>query len=990
MAQITGTDGDDLIRTAATGGSTNGVQDASPAGGDVIAGAGGNDTILPGTGWNLVLGGNGADSIALAGTGYAFGEGGDDVLAASGPVVLDGGAGADTLGASGSGGAVLRGGEGGDRLAGGAGSERLSGEGGDDTALGSAGHDTLDGGDGVDTLDYSQLGAGTRVVVTAANGVVRVVKRDAGNALLGVDSIASIETFVTGDGDDRLTGGGLDETFLPGAGNDTIDGGFGFDTLRYDSAPGNVTANLATGIVQDGFGGTDRIRLEAAGRSAIESVVAGAGNDTLIGDDGDNWLRGRVGDDLLDGGAGFDIADWSGDSGPAGVLANLGAAAVGGVAGGTARLGGFTDTLAGIEGLRGTDAGDTLIGSEGDNLLRGQRGADSLDGGSGYDSADHRNDTDLNGDGFGVIVNLSNGAVTIPGFGAEGTLVVGAGRARDGWGDTDSLAGFEAARGSFANDVLVGAQRAPAFAFAGLNFHAQDASSLRGMLGADTLIGATPEDGVIASYRDDAAGIVARLDLGGSVQDGFGTVDTLVNIFGIEGSAADDLIVAGDNGSFMRGRGGNDTLTGGLGFDRLSYALAAGGVVVDLGAGTAQDGDGGTDSLSGSFDLVSGSGFADRIVGDADGGWLFGLGGADTLIGGAGEDIVAYHTATQGVATPIHLGVFVNLQSGWAWDGDGSGARGSLDRLTSIEHALGSAGADTLFGSPGANSLHGAEGDDTISGGGGNDMLVGAHGADTLDGAGGLDTTEGGAGDDLHIVNNRFDLVVETAGGGNDTVQSSVSYWLDAAAEVEMLRLSGGLSINATGNAFDNLLMGNGGNNRLEGGAGQDDLYGLDGADTLAGGTGADTLTGHDGADLFFFERAAESFRGFADVVTDMETGLDRIGFSAIPAKLFAGVVPSSVSFNGAVQVIFASLGVGTNRYAEVMAGINAALGGSGNVTASGAGLQVWQVDVGGGSAAGSYVFVNDGADGALASSDMLIAVTLSGGPLSAGDFLLA
>jgi hypothetical protein len=126
------------------------------------------------------------------------------------------------------------------------------------------------------------------------------------------------------------------------------------------------------------------------------------------------------------------------------------------------------------------------------------------------------------------------------------------------------------------------------------------------------------------------------------------------------------------------------------------------------------------------------------------------------------------------------------------------------------------------------------------------------------------------------------------------------------------------------------------------------------------------------------------------DVVTDMETGLDRIGFSAIPAKLFAGVAPSAVSFNGAVQVIFASLGVGPNLFAEVMAGINAALGGSANVTASGALLQAWQVDVSGGSAAGSYVFVNDGLDGALASSDMLIAVTLSGGPLSAADFLLA
>jgi Ca2+-binding RTX toxin-like protein len=184
--------------------------------------------------------------------------------------------------------------------------------------------------------------------------------------------------------------------------------------------------------------------------------------------------------------------------------------------------------------------------------------------------------------------------------------------------------------------------------------------------------------------------------------------------------------------------------------------------------------------------------------------------------------------------------------------------------------------------------------------------------------------------------------------------------------------------------------VGNGGGNRLEGGAGQDDLCGLDGVDTLAGGTGADTLTGHDGADLFFFEKAADSFRAFVDVVTDMESGIDRIGFSAAAGKLFAAVAPSSIAFNGAVQLVSANLAAGVSRYAEVMAGVNAALGGSANVAASGASLQLWQVDVSGGSAAGTYLFVNDGMEGALASSDMLIAVTLSGGPLSAGDFLLA
>ena len=46
--------------------------------------------------------------------------------------------------------------------------------------------------------------------------------------------------------------------------------------------------------------------------------------------------------------------------------------------------------------------------------------------------------------------------------------------------------------------------------------------------------------------------------------------------------------------------------------------------------------------------------------------------------------------------------------------------------------------------------------------------------------------------------------------------------------------------------------------------------------------------------------------------------------------------------------------------------------GGSANVTASAADLEVWQVDVVAGSAAGSYLFVNDSVDGA-AIADFLI-----------------
>ncbi len=67
MATIIGTSGDDIIRTAAAGGSTNGLPDATDTG-DVIQGDSGNDLIEAGSGSDTLFGGPGQDQV-LAGDG---------------------------------------------------------------------------------------------------------------------------------------------------------------------------------------------------------------------------------------------------------------------------------------------------------------------------------------------------------------------------------------------------------------------------------------------------------------------------------------------------------------------------------------------------------------------------------------------------------------------------------------------------------------------------------------------------------------------------------------------------------------------------------------------------------------------------------------------------------------------------------------------------------------------------------------------------------
>ncbi|MBN0437651.1 hypothetical protein JTM67_34780, partial [Pseudomonas aeruginosa] len=77
------------------------------------------------------------------------------------------------------------------------------------------------------------------------------------------------------------------------------------------------------------------------------------------------------------------------------------------------------------------------------------------------------------------------------------------------------------------------------------------------------------------------------------------------------------------------------------------------------------------------------------------------------------------------------------------------------------------------------------------------------------------DTQVGTSGDDVFVVDHEDDVIQESVNGGMDTVLASRSYMLPA--NVENLTLTGGLSIDATGNVLGNMLVGNDGDNVLKG-----------------------------------------------------------------------------------------------------------------------------------------------------------------------------
>jgi Ca2+-binding RTX toxin-like protein len=307
---------------------------------------------------------------------------------------------------------------------------------------------------------------------------------------------------------------------------------------------------------------------------------------------------------------------------------------------------------------------------------------------------------------------------------------------------------------------------------------------------------------------------------------------------------------------------------------------------------------GSDDEFTGSSfgDVFSAGGGNDLMTLGAGNDTAYGDAGDDTLLGGLGNDTLNGHIDADHMDGGDGNDLYFVENVGDEAEDSGTG----IDLVKAdITHALtpnienltiiGAAAVDGI-GNALANVITGNGASNNLSGGGAIDTLNGGGGGDILDGGTDADVMSGGLGDDIYVVDTAGEIVLEGAGGGSDTVTSSISYALGAG--VEDLVLFGSANINGTGSFGANLLTGGTGANLLTGDAG---------ADTLTGGDGFDTLNGGAGPDVFDFNDVAESgpSSAAADVITAFQNpGAavgDLIDLSSIDA--IAGVAGSNFNF---------------------------------------------------------------------------------------------
>lgn len=327
--------------------------------------------------------------------------------------------------------------------------------------------------------------------------------------------------------------------------------------------------------------------------------------------------------------------------------------------------------------------------------------------------------------------------------------------------------------------------------------------------------GVAISNAVVAEYDNRSA---ATLEV--TLSEGADTVTTNPAATGpihYQGRGGADSITGGLGDDILDGGAGEDTLDGGDGIDTAVYGDKTASVVVTLdGENDATVFVGGVaeDTIRNIENVVGGSG-DDTLAGDAHDNVFTGGAGSDTISGGGGTDTARYTSA-------LTLADVVSSGGGWSVT-DKLGGVDTLSGIRIVEHA---AGRFILFGNGGFATLEEAiayatrPGDtvvfatppaagenvavdvpdpgtdlnvslpydanfhitiqgnhnNTITTGGGNDIIVTGSGNDVIETGAGNDYVDAGDGDDeIHGGEGAGDDVYEGGPGNNTVVYPSTS-----------------------------------------------------------------------------------------------------------------------------------------------------------------------------------------------------------------------
>ena len=457
--------------------------------------------------------------------------------------------------------------------------------------------------------------------------------------------------------------------------------------------------------------------------------------------------------------------------------------------------------------------------------------------------------------------------------------------------------------GTLGDDVLTGSGLADTFVATG---------------GADTLTGGQGNDSV--SYQSVNVGST----ISGTIDGGDGTADVIA----VEHAGPTDFrqaaivgieIIDISAGSFVHfdvnqvGATQINTVRGSSGLNQLSVTTSSSTHDIDLSGLIFSN-------FSTDEDIVFISGdLADNTLTGTDFDDIFndGLGGADAIYGGNGDDeFIAYVSMAgssfdggDGTDTLSVNSIFVandvrdfralalnDVERLLVYDSDaivtlssaqigGTAFMQEIDAWFAGSFSLVVTGADTdlstvtvLNWREGETTLtiEGTTGDDILTGSMVGDIFLASDGHDTLSGGAGDDTIDGGNGNDVITGGSGADELI----GGLNT--DAVSYAGSSAAVTVDLALNTVSGGDADGDSIS-------GFERAVGSDHNDTFIGSTAANRFIGGLGQDTLTGGDGADIFRYETTSDSLNLLGDLITDFVQASDRIDLGFIDADGAAG-----------------------------------------------------------------------------------------------------